>query len=165
MLVSHSHYVFLMSLRTADTVDFALDQLDTKKKVRAKLGPEIAVRLRFVQSAAQREGDGGAVPRGGKDGYALVASDGDAAALGAVEAEEVEKEGDAEGGSEGATSGVPTATSASVIGSGKREVELTAMAVSSSSGKAATVSPKGGKAATFTSLTSSGKAGLETVVL
>lgn len=77
--------------RTAESIDFGLDQLDTKKKVRPKLGINVMMRLRFVQSAAQREGPE-ALPNGGKEGYALVSSDGDAgaAALGAEEEEGVE---------------------------------------------------------------------------
>lgn len=34
-------------LRNADYVDFAMDQLDVKKKMKAKLGPEVILRLRF----------------------------------------------------------------------------------------------------------------------
>eukprot|EP01032_Pedospumella_encystans_P022520 gene22520-25516_t len=38
---------------TAESIDFDLSQLDTKKKIRPKLGPNILMRLRFVQSPAQ----------------------------------------------------------------------------------------------------------------
>ena len=61
--------------RTADSIDFGLDQLDTKKKIRPKLGTDIQMRLRFVQSSSQRDASG-PVP-GGKSGYALVSTDGE----------------------------------------------------------------------------------------
>jgi hypothetical protein len=117
--------------------------------VRPKLGTTVAMRLRFVQSAAQLEGDA-AVPRGGKEGYALVASEGerdDGAALGA----------------DGSTG---TATPAVEPSTPVKEVELKTMPVSTGASSAST-SPKGKEKAkgSFTSLSGSDKGGLETVVL
>ena len=57
--------------RTADTVDFDLSQLDTKKKIRPKLGEGILLRLRFVQSAAQLTAAGGSTGKG----YELVTAE------------------------------------------------------------------------------------------
>jgi hypothetical protein len=60
---------------STDVVDFGLTQLDTKKKVRAKLGEGILLRLRFTQ------GGGGGSPVGGGGGgskkYALVTGEAD----------------------------------------------------------------------------------------
>ena len=53
--------------RTADHVDFDLSQLDTKKKIKPKLGDKIFMRLKFTPPAAAA----GAT----KSGYALVATE------------------------------------------------------------------------------------------
>jgi len=74
--------LYIERCRTADTVDFDLSQLDTKKKIRPKLGEGILLRLRFVQSAAQLTAAGGSTGKG----YELVTSDeGDNEGAGDVE--------------------------------------------------------------------------------
>jgi hypothetical protein len=138
-------------------VDFPLDQLDTKKKVRPKLGEGILMRLRFVQSAAQREG-AGAVPGGGKDGYALVSSDGEA-----------HEEGGAVnvGGEAGVEmAGVTAAKTSSAKGSSAKASPSKPMAVSSAAAAPSGSAKSKKTEAAFTSLVSGNKGGsLEQIVL
>lgn len=70
---------FFPSFRTADFVDFALDQLDVKKKMKLKLGSETLLRLHFRSSSAPpspaQAQDSSAEPAGsiGRGGYEVVA--------------------------------------------------------------------------------------------
>ncbi len=72
--VNHPHaYV-----RTADNVDFALDQLDVKKKMKVKLGSETLLRLRFragsnPPSPVQQDSDVEPAGSIGRGGYEMVA--------------------------------------------------------------------------------------------
>lgn len=71
-------YVYAPPLRTADFVDFALDQLDVKKKMKLKLGSETLLRLHFRSSSAPpspAQGSSSAEPAGsiGRGGYEVVA--------------------------------------------------------------------------------------------
>lgn len=140
-------------ISVAETIDFGLDQLDTKKKIRPKLGETIAMRLRFVPSAAQLDGSGAT-----GTGYALVTSDGDAGAnLGATTSgsagEGVELTAGVKSSAQASTAAAAAVTASN--GSGKKATAMkteTATTTPSSSGK------KGKKTeAAFTSLASGNK--------
>ena len=68
----------MSSLRTAEYVDFALDQLDVKKKMKLKLGSETLLRLRFRGGSAPPSPapqESAVEPAGsiGRGGYEMVA--------------------------------------------------------------------------------------------
>jgi hypothetical protein len=56
-------YVFMSVYRDADSIDFGMDELDTKNKIAPKMGTAALMRLRFTQDMSGAAGDGG---------YALV---------------------------------------------------------------------------------------------
>lgn len=140
----------------AESIDFGLDQLDTKKKIRPKLGEGIAMRLRFVPSAAQLDGSGAT-----GTGYALVTSDGDAGAnLGATGStgsagEGVELTAGVKSSAVASSAAMSSAAASASTGSGKKATPMkteTATTTPSSSAK------KGKKTeAAFTSLASGNK--------
>ncbi len=51
--------MYLLINRNADYVDFAVDQLDIKKKMKEKLGPNVVLRLKFDQHAPDSIGSKG----------------------------------------------------------------------------------------------------------
>lgn len=142
-------FCFCFFHSVAETIDFGLDQLDTKKKVRPTLGAEIALRLRFVPTAAQLDGSGAT---GTGTGYALVNSDGDAITdsstgnLGASEGVEL------------TATGASAATSAKESGSSKKAVPMKTATTTTAAAVSTSVKGKGKKTeAAFTSLVSGNK--------
>ena len=60
--------LFVCFLSDAEFIDFGVDQLDIKKKMKAKLGPDVVLRLKFNKNI-EEAGD-----VAGSKGYAVVAT-------------------------------------------------------------------------------------------